>query len=432
MRVQFYLARPTVKRETGKPGTNPQDTAIVANIHLDGKLMRVGTGLSIQPKYWNKNTHRAKMTPAFREGSSLNTLLDTLQGQITKSYYDYRNDNGAAPSAAVFKTMVDTVMGRSKTVKLDFWEYAEDFITRTRDGQRQNVKGGMIRSEKGKHYGSTVNSLKDFAREQRRKIDFDTINLEFYEDYTTWLRGKTYSENYIGNHIKNLKAILNEATERGANTNLAYKSKRFVKPVEDVDNIALSEADLKALEQLDLSGRPGLDRVRDQFLVGCYTGLRFSDFSRLTADNIREGFIEITQQKTGKPVVIPIHQVVSDIIAKYEGGLPEAISQQKTNDYLKDICKQVKSFREKASKTKTTGGMRTTVNYEKWEIVTTHTARRTFATNAYRQGIPTISIMAITGHKTERSFLKYIKVTSKEHAKIMAGVWNRNEMEKVN
>jgi integrase len=202
--------------------------------------------------------------------------------------------------------------------------------------------------------------------------------------------------------------------------------------VEDVDNIALSEADLKALEQLDLSSRPGLDRVRDQFLVGCYTGLRFSDFSRLTADNIRDGFIEITQQKTGKPVVIPIHQVVSDIIAKYEGGLPEAISQQKTNDYLKDICKQVKSFREKASKTKTTGGMRTTVNYEKWEIVTTHTARRTFATNAYRQGIPTISIMAITGHKTERSFLKYIKVTSKEHAKIMAGVWNRNEMEKVN
>lgn len=213
---------------------------------------------------------------------------------------------------------------------------------------------------------------------------------------------------------------------------MAYKSKRFAKPSEEVENLALSEDDIKELEELDLSKSPHLDRARDLFIIGCHTGLRYSDYSRLTPDNIKDGFIEIKQQKTGSSVAIPVHTTVKSIIDKYGGNLPESTSNQKTNQALKDIFKQVKDFDKIASRTRTQGGMKTTVNQEKWNLVSTHTARRTFATNAYLQGIPTLSIMAITGHKTERSFLKYIKVTSKEHAKIMAGVWAKNRMKKVN
>ena len=95
---------------------------------------------------------------------------------------------------------------------------------------------------------------------------------------------------------------------------------------------------------MDLSGNPSLDRVRDLFLVGCYTGLRFSDFSRLTPKNIADGFIEIEQSKTGDSVVIPVHSVIKKIIKKYN-GLPPTISNQKFNTYLKDICETVPSLK---------------------------------------------------------------------------------------
>lgn len=424
MRVQFYLGRPKVKTKKGAI-SNPEETFIAANIHVGGKLMRIGTGLSVEPKYWNPKTHRAKITPSFRGASSLNALLDDIRGRILKAYFDYKSAHNSDPSQGTFKQLLNVALERSKTEKMTFMEYAQDFIDRTRNGQRLTAKGTIIKPEKAKYYGSTLNSLKEFNRAWGKTLDFDTIDLDFYGDYTQWMRRAGYTENYIGGHIKDIKAILNEATEKGVNTNLAYKSKRFIKTSEDVDNIALTEAELKDIQNINLAGSPHLDRVRDLFLIGCYTGLRFSDFSRLTEENIQGNFIEIKQQKTGKPVAIPVHPVVRGIIVKYKGGIPPAISNQKMNDYLKDVCKQAPLLCGPASKTTTRGGMKTTVNYKKWELVSTHTARRTFATNAYKQKILTITIMAITGHHTEKSFLKYIKITPKEHAEIMAGMWNK-------
>jgi integrase len=213
---------------------------------------------------------------------------------------------------------------------------------------------------------------------------------------------------------------------------LIYKSDRFTKPREDVDSIALSENDLKDILHFDLSATPHLDRVRDLFLVACHTGLRYSDFSKLTAENVRDGFIEIArQQKTGKPVVIPVHPTVKAIIKKYGGDLPESVSNQKMNEYIKDACKQVDCMKEYTTKTATKGGVKVTHRYKKWQVTSTHTGRRTFATNAYRQGIPTITIMAVTGHKTEKAFLSYIKVSPREHAEIMAAHWAKRAQMKI-
>jgi len=132
---------------------------------------------------------------------------------------------------------------------------------------------------------------------------------------------------------------------------------------------------------------------------------------------------EITQLKTGNKVVIPIHPTVQRILDKYNGQLPRPISNQKTNDYLKEIGKICPELQTKESRTYTKAGKRIIRNYDKWELVTTHTARRSFATNEYKAGMPTITIMAITGHKTEKAFMRYIKVTPDEHAKIMLKMW---------
>lgn len=418
MKVKFYLTRPEAENET----------AIFARVTHSNKILKTYTGISVIPKYWNRKTHRVRQSPSYRQGSSINTRLDTIKGTIEKCYNDYLNDHNAEPSPATFKKLIDEALGRSKDVKLNFFEYFNDFIERTKSGQRQTAKGILISPTKYRTYRTTLNRLKEF----RSNIDFDTIDIEFYNGFITWLRKQGYAENYVGGHIKNLKSVLSEATERGQNTNLSFRAKSFTKPSEEVENIALTESELKELQLLDLSDILHLDRVRDMFLIGCYTGLRYSDFSRLTPANLLTGYIEIKQSKTGKPVAIPIHPVVKSIIEKYNGNLPTEISNQKMNDYLKEVCQRVPSLLEMTAKTGTKGGMKLTTNYQKWQIIGTHTGRRTFATNAYLQGVPTVTIMAVTGHKTEKAFLKYIKVTPKEHAKIMAAIWNKNKMKIAN
>jgi integrase len=146
------------------------------------------------------------------------------------------------------------------------------------------------------------------------------------------------------------------------------------------------------------------------FIIACDTGLRFSDLIELRNENIinNGSVIRIRTQKTGEVVIIPLKGKVKEILKKYEGIPPQAISNQKMNEYLKELGEMAELI-EDVVISLTKGGTRQTETFKKFELITTHTARRSFATNAYLQNVPTISIMKITGHTTAKSFLKYIK-----------------------
>ncbi|MBU1820883.1 MAG: site-specific integrase, partial [Bacteroidetes bacterium] len=149
----------------------------------------------------------------------------------------------------------------------------------------------------------------------------------------------------------------------------------------------------------------------------CYTGLRFSDFSQLRKENIiYEGrILTVATQKTGTRVFIPISPKVTAILEKHNWEPPRAMSNQKMNDYLKELAEEAE-LTDRVELSQTKGGKRISKYIEKHKLVSTHTARRSFATNAYLAGVPTIDIMKITGHKTETSFMKYIKVSGEETA----------------
>jgi integrase len=300
--------------------------------------------------------------------------------------------------------------------------FYQDFIDMTAAGGRLNSKGGVIRPDAAKYYRRALKILKEY----KQNLDYDDITLEFYNDFISHLNSKGFSVNTVGDNIKKLKAVMAAAMELGYHKNNAFQGRYFNKPSEEADNIYLSMKELKEIESLDLNGTPHLDRVRDLFLIGCYTGLRFSDFSRLTPKNIADGFIEIEQSKTGGKVVIPVHSVIKKIIQKYD-GLPPTISNQKFNTYLKDVCQLVPSLKGGESKTTTKAGRKIMVSMKKWEMVSSHTARRSFATNEYLNGTSTLTIMAVTGHKTENAFLKYIKVSRKEEAERMKQNWEKRE-----
>jgi integrase len=164
-----------------------------------------------------------------------------------------------------------------------------------------------------------------------------------------------------------------------------------------------------------------LAKARDLFLIGCWTGLRVSDYTELTKANIWGGFIHVRQTKTKDPVTIPIHPVTQAILEKYDFNLPK-ISQQKLNDYIKKVG-EAAGIDELTSTTFTKAGIKQTTTKPKCEWVTTHTGRRSFATNLYLSGFPSLHIMKITGHRTERAFMKYIRVTNEQSAEKLRQHW---------
>jgi len=263
--------------------------------------------------------------------------------------------------------------------------------------------------------------LRNFAKSLRQKdFEFADIDQTFYDTFVAFLQEKSFTQNSVGKHIQVLKLMLKEAKIYGYNTNHYYES--FHVFSEDTDTIYLNEPELALLKDTDFSKSPHLDRVRDWFLLLAWTGCRFSDLEKVTKSDIKDGFITFRQQKTNTKVTIPLHPVVTEILEKYNYSLPEPITNQRFNEYIKEACRRA-VINSTETTTRTIGGQRVTEKYEKWQRVMSHTGRRSFATNMYKRGLPSLMIMSVTGHKTEKSFLKYIKVKQEEHAAMMKKAW---------
>jgi len=427
MQISFYLKRPNSEIET----------VIFARICYEGYKLKYYTTEKINPKYWNKETQRAKQIKTFNEYPEFNQRLKKIDSDIDKVYLHYLNNNSnEIPTPNTLKNLLDKKFKKTvnEITKKSFTEFYEEIIKLMLNGGRVQIKTGKPYSKATiQVYTNTLNRIKNFQKTKRRIIDFDTIDIEFYTDFIEHLSKRLkLANNTIGKDIKTIKTILNEAKERGININPQSMSKKFSTISEESESIYLTENELMEIENIDLPKNQTIDNVRDLFLIGCRTGLRYSDWNKITSKQIENGMIEIRQTKGDEIIAIPIHKTVRDIFNKYNGKLPKPISNQNSNEYLKEIGKQIKCLREKTTKTMTKGGMRVTTNYEKWELLTCHTARRTFATLEYLAKTPTITIMAITGHKTEKSFLKYIKVTPTEHANLLQELWGkRNKLKAV-
>jgi integrase len=263
----------------------------------------------------------------------------------------------------------------------------------------------------------TLRKLIEYKRSTNNEVDFDTIDLDFYSHFIHFLTAQGYAKNSIGGFIKNVKIFMNEAVDRKLTNNLEYRNRKFKVLEEQVDKIYLSEKELLKIYELDLSKNSRLQKMRDLFVIACYTGLRFSDLIQVRKENIiNEGKqIKVRTEKTGEIVIIPIHKFVKEILKKYNGSLPVAISNQKMNDYLKEIS-QLAGIDTTIKTAITRGGKTQHEVSKKFDLVTTHTARRSFATNAYLQDMPPISIMKFTGHRTEKSFMKYIRISQEDNA----------------
>jgi integrase len=416
------------------------ETPIVLNINWTNngvkKRLKFYINETILPKYWQTDKtksgyQRATNTTKIKENAELNSRLDNIISTTKNVFRTYQNDNNQKqPTPEALKELLNSAILDIKENSFSFFDFFRKFIDESKI--KTNTSTGRTTSSNTiKNYNNTFNHLKDFERVKKKRIDFDTIDLDFYHNLNDYLtNSKQHSINTIGGIIKIVKTVLNDATDRGVNTNLSFMSKRFKVITQKTDNVYLTEDELNELYHLDLSHTPRLERVKDLFLIGCFTGLRFSDFSKIQPKNIQGGYIHIETQKTGEKVVIPLHPKVDALFKKYNNNIPPAISNQKMNSYLKEIGKidkkELKILKDTFSIKTTKGGLTVHTNYKKYDLISSHTARRSFATNTYLAGVPPFVIMGVTGHKTEKSFFSYIKITSNEKAKILEMYINKN------
>lgn len=264
--------------------------------------------------------------------------------------------------------------------------------------------------EASKYLMTSYNRFSEFAKS--KNPTFDEMTVAYIEEFIEWMARQGLSINTRGSHIKRLKAAMREAYIAGMHTNSTFRDYR--KEQVKVDNIYLTEDEIRKIEDVKLKPGGMYTKARDLFIIGCHTALRYSDCIRITPDDIHDGIIRLKQVKTGGMVMIPCHPRVSEIIERYDGA--PKMSDVVLNRNIKEVCR-LAGITDKVGVRK--HGEKETTYYEKWELVSSHTARRSAATNMYKAGIPTIAIMKITGHKSERVFMDYIKITNEENARML-------------
>jgi len=399
-------------------GSGSNDSLIYVFLSVKGKWIRVSTTLKINPKYWNEEKQRSRENREFEGYKDLNRRLKAIDEDIEG--IKEASKNGNLTYGQIKELVIEYIDREYRPEKLLLSE-PEPEPTKPEIATLYSFIANFIEKSKLTKKPSTIQTykialfhLKGFETATGYKIDFDNISIDFYDKFLSYLiHEKNHKNNSAGKQIKTIKTFLRDATEQGINKNLDFTKKKFKVLKEEADTIYLTESELTAIYELSLNN--GLAQVRDLFIIGCYTGLRFSDLSRLNIDNIKDGIINIRTTKTDSAVSIPLHYRVKEILHKYNGNLPKGISNQKTNDYLKTIAQKA-GIEETVSKRQTQGATVIHNQQPKYELVTTHTARRSFATNAFLGNVPTIQIMKITGHKTEKSFMKYIRISGQDSA----------------
>jgi integrase len=270
-----------------------------------------------------------------------------------------------------------------------------------------------------------------------REIRFDEIDSKLLDAYKKFRGDQGLGVNTIAKDQAVLKTWLKESYLRNVHTNKSFQTKAFIPKEIKVRKPTLTEEELQKLWSHDFSGRgkfggekTALTKCRDHFMVACWTGVRISDLKRMPgiirdawkqAGNQCPPFLQFTQSKTKEQVTIPVLPELCEVITKWKGNMPEVGAEQQMNSKIKVACKIAGLDRiiDKVSTKMSDGGKIERVPLH--ELVSNHTARRTFATNLYKRGVLSNGqLMSLTGHNSESAFLKYLDLSQEEMSKVAA------------
>lgn len=380
-------------------------------------VIATSTNLEVSKDYW-KNKHKLKVKDisVINKQIEINTEINKITNHILKAF----EQSGA--SDLLNKQWLDKQLNsyynrntKIKTIPKDIVRFIEYYVE-----QRLNeVKPASITKFK-----VVKHKLQRLENHIGRSIFINEINEEFKELFVNYCKGENYSQNTMQRELNIIKMFCKFAKYKGVDVHIELEGLKLNK--EKTEKIYLSLKEIDQIEAVQID-KPYLINARDWLIISCFTGQRISDFMRFNKEMIRvedsKTLLEFDQQKTGKTMTIPLHSKVTSILNKYNGDFPKRISDQRYNDYLKEVCKIAKLHQKVKGKKQINISKdplerkvrRIEGMYPKYELVTSHIGRRSFATNHYGK-IPTSYLIYVTGHSSEEMFLNYIGKSNKDMA----------------
>lgn len=390
-----------------KEPKSSSDTIIYLVMRWDGLQMKISTKQKVNPKFWNKDRLKVKETISEKNHQHINKELVEIEKVAYKMFNSFTDAFKRKPNSEELKNLIEQEYFQNnpmfkKVDKKTILDYFDDYI--------ETIKSTTAHTTVQK-YKQAKENFKDFQKDKKRIYNTEMIDLKFRNEYVEYLiETKKYAPTTVYRKMKFLRTVLYFIENLGIKVNPFLHNSRFLTKDIEVDNIALSENEIDEMERLNLSNNKRLEQVRDLFLVACYTGQRFSDLNKINQSNIIDDeYIAIRQQKTNEQLTLPLLKVVKTILVKYSYKLPK-ISNVKFNEYIKEVAKLCETLNKQYN------GDNKKV---RWQMISSHTARRTFVTLNYGKGVDLDTLKLGTGHKQTKTLQTYIKMNDKQKADLL-------------
>lgn len=432
--MYFYLKEPKSAKETL--------IYLIFYVKSDRQNFKYSTGQKIKPEYWDFNSRlpQIKRGGIGQKNKHVSDVLDQYKKVLESTLKDYENLNKRVSKNRLKEIFDDHFKYGRKEIVEEETDIVSEAIQIFIDKKAKSK--GVSRGWRNK-YLNLKNKIILFDTYKRRKTLFSDLSSNWLDEYTGFLRElpellkdsgyrkqvqslhlkaklptTPYNDNTLNRHIIYLFTFLNWIRENYNHIDLA----RIKNPVRDFDSddIHLTSKEIKAIEELD-SLRPSLERVRDLFLIGVYSGQRFSDYSVFEKSDLQGGMIIKRSEKTERDSFIPLHDKLKALLEKYDWKLPH-ISGQKFNPHIREVCRKARILDE-IKKINYIGNKKEILYYQKCDMVSSHTARRTFITLSSERGIPDHIIMKITGIRDPKTLVKYKKTNQQTVTDFVNQAW---------
>ncbi|MDF0719188.1 phage integrase SAM-like domain-containing protein [Kaistella sp. PBT33-4] len=398
---------------------NKIDLSAKTNIFLDSDefvFKRVAVGKK------SKSTITLKADKVKQQVSALETMI------IDRFKEDFPKNNTI--DKLWLSKIIDSFHQRAddnSDIRFFLTPFIEFYIDKAKQ-QINPITGKKLDKKTITRYKYTLNMLRQYEEYSQRKLRISEVDLYFHNDFLHYLLEvcTPYGAETIKKFIGHIRQFVRAAQQMGYQTHPEVESPRFTYRSGETIDTYLNEDEIDRLYNMDFSANKRLENVRDLFLVGLRTGLRLSDLKRINSFEISNNTIKISEiEKTDKFVEIPLHPQVKAIVERRSNRFPE-ISEQRFNEYIKQVC-QLAGIDEVilGAKKDSTTNRKVKGYYPKYELISSHTCRRSFVTNLYGK-LEDLTIMAITGHKKHSQFLDYVKTTDRQHINKLAEHWNKD------
>ena len=395
--MHFYLKEPKSKNKS----------LIIVKYYVgkDKKYFQLSTNIKINPLNWDK----IKKLPKHKRGID-GVKLRTIESKlidINKKIQNLRIDFGKDLTIGDLKL----AFHHKKEEHIYASDYLESFI-------KERSKVGEVSARSIQKYQTVVNKMTDFQIHKKRSYKLSELKENFFIDLIIYLREEhNLFDNTLHRYVSVLKTFLRWCKKKGYSPPMDFLD--IIIKTHETDDVALTKEEVVLIENAELTGAK--DRARDLFLIGIYSGQRFSDYSVFEKADIRDNLIHKTAKKTGAMSYIPLTEQLKVVLDKYDWILPK-ISNQKFNVHIQNICKNL-GINEAVKFTSSKGSHKKEEIKEKWEKIGSHTARRTYITIAAENNMPDHFIMAVTGIKDPNTLKKYKKINKDVILKYTKGMF---------